>query len=1266
MKLFSPDNQPLNGFQVIEASAGCGKTYAICTLFTRLILERNLDAEEILTVTFTDAAAGELKTKIRNRIQDALKDSSNLNREQMYKLRTALACMDRVNISTIHGFCSRLLQEYAFDSGVSFDAELSANTDAIIDEIASDYFINYTANCNNSLFLEYIQYIGMTPKKMSGLLRKALGPGLIRIRPTICEAVNPSSLYRSAYLKAKDCLNLDRDYLEQLIVTHPSLSHKTYRRDYVHNWLDRLSAELSCSEPCLLTQWDLANRFSSSAIKDKTKEGKDPPSHDFFEAINELLQAYGLFDNLLLEFKLRFIEECRETFEKVKRDRELRTYDDMLKQVHSALFASGSEVFVSILREKFKAVLIDEFQDTDKVQYEIFERAFKYSNAPFFVIGDPKQSIYAFRGGDIYTYLQAVRAASENKFTLNTNYRSDPSMIRAVNTLFLNQTNPFLFEEICFTEVYHREGAEDLLAVPGSVGAIDFKFVSREEANVEEANYIPAYFFETNIPKAVAADIKKLLGQKDKNGNQITPSRIAVLVRTNKQAELFKGALNAASIAAVLLKDHSVFDTQEALNLHLLLRALNDPSNLSAITASLSSTLFGFTASDIQTIIEDSFELEKWTERFLFWRDLLNRWGLFRVFQEILSVEIDEPPCISGLGNSILKSPLPSSDECVKFDLSTSVTHHISLGERILSSNRGERIMTDYRHLCDLADRFIVQNGTAGTALIQWLEQRYQNAAAELSSLSEAELRLESESEAVEVLTMHKSKGLEFDIVYCPYLWKSGLSEIDDEALLYHSPEDDILTLDISGNILEQCRNQHLLEQEAESVRLTYVALTRAKHQCFVIMGAFNGLDNSSLGKMLFGELLKQEIPISDEEMIAKLKYWEDLSDEAIRISKLNIFSDEVETYKEELPADFLEVREFNVDIRHPLITSSFTSLTKGVEVEFETIEDEFENNNFPVTDNTGIRVPLESITNTEEKSLLNFCRGASAGIFLHTIFQNLDFETPKDETVVEALSDFGFDTEWKEPLFLDLRTILSKPLVAHDAVFSLSDISVDQRICEQTFLFPTTTEASLPNAISRLFTEYCQVCGRFYAEELGQLSLSSHSSYMRGFIDLVFEHRGKYYLADYKSNYLGAETENYNLEAIKTSMADHHYYLQYHLYATALHRRLTMSLKNYSYDLHFGGVFYLYLRGMTGKTKEPFGIFFDRPKQELIEGLSCLFKGQPILLPKQDTSNIPDKTQSVSYNTDSTQLTDRNRQLTLPGFFAPDTNEKNPGRGRK
>lgn len=464
-RLLDPHAVDLAGNVLIEASAGTGKTYTITTLVARLVAD-GYPLESILVVTFTEAAAAELKLRIRDRLASCLDRQSDDTLNGYFsaqpdpgliekRLRLALTSFDLVAVMTIHAFCLSVLRENAFESGTYFDMELLADSPGFLNQTVMDFF---GARINNldPLLLAWCQSEGITPDSFEREFRTVVARTGIRTLPETARFQDICGEYREVVRQMALVLARDQKAIEALVLNHPGLDKRSYSKRNVPAWLKKCREALdSAGEATLFNmteKGDAPYKFTRARLAEKTKKGL-PPDHEFFDLCENLLVLAGVLRENLVRIRLDFLGFYQKALSEHKKARSECFFDDLINDVWAALETSRGEALKQAVLDRYKACLIDEFQDTDPVQYRIFSRLFSRDEAlPFFMIGDPKQAIYAFRGGDIFAYLAARNQAS-GRFTLGVNYRSAPALVRAVNHLFLSTPNPFGFKEIPFLPV---------------------------------------------------------------------------------------------------------------------------------------------------------------------------------------------------------------------------------------------------------------------------------------------------------------------------------------------------------------------------------------------------------------------------------------------------------------------------------------------------------------------------------------------------------------------------------------------------------------------------------------------------------------------------------------------------------------------------------------------------------------------------------------------------------------------------------------------
>lgn len=1217
MKRLDPAAILLSGTQLIEASAGTGKTYTIATLFLRLVLS-GYRVEEILVVTFTEAATAELRDRLRRRLREALSvfQTGAGNEALMLlvstlpeterpaigrRLEAALSGFDEAAVMTIHGFCHRMLQAHAFESGVLFDAELLTDPSLVYEEIARDFWALEVYELPVA-WIRFLEEKRISPAELTRLLRLAARHSDRRILPDLAEACGDVTDYERLYSEARAIWLSERETLRSLLSTHDGVNRRSYTRPNLLRWFENVDMHFTDESPRWLPGDADLNRFTRSRLAEmaqKMKNSPAPPHHRFFDLCETLS---GFPEKWATAFKRRFINDAMKMLADRKKALGIVFFDDLIGGLDRALSGPGGPVLAERIRNRYRAVLIDEFQDTDQAQYRIFRSVYQGSAHPFFLIGDPKQSIYAFRGADIFAYLQAVTDAGQAPHSLETNWRSDPALIFAVNTLFDSHrvARPFGFREIGYTPVSPRAGATDRLRVNGEPdSALQFLFLNRTENRIGRNGLIKKEWIDEQLPAMVAGDILRLLsgnavlfGEADR---PLGPGDVAVLVRTNRQALRIQAALARIGIPCVVTSGESVFKSMEAFELLQVLSAIADPDDI-RISNALATDLFGLSATDMAALREGGAAWEAWLTRFRNWHRLWHEGGVSVLLQQVFSMKS------SGKAGRLLPGLLALTD--------------------------GERRVTNFQHLSELLHVAAVREHLGPAGLIRWFERQR----SEHQEATEAhELRLESDALAVQVVTIHKSKGLEYPVVYAPYLWDGKLRNADRAPAVCHDPEDRHRPLfDLGSERLALNLRQAAEEEMAENLRLLYVGLTRARHSCRVVWGAVNDFDTSALGYLLhhpggeagFAEVARHLKDLDDEAIGETLRSLVRAGDGAIGVRELKAGGNDLYAPPQtDIPR--LSCRKIHrIPERHWRI-ESFSNLVTDAALP-SSPEEEAGLDHDQRADRGRLESPImatDAGVKGSRIALADFSRGADAGTFFHSVYEKLDFTRDDpgetERVVFEQLEAHGFNQKtWQEIISSAVSQTLFCGLDAERKDLMLHRISNDQRFNELEFIFPVAnnTGKSKPGVTAKaLATAIGKHAGPAlppaYLKRLFQLRFPAIQGFLKGFIDMVFTFEGKWYLVDYKSNHLGDTYTDYGGEALSRQMADHHYFLQYHIYVVALHRYLRLRLPNYDYDTHFGAVYYLFIRGMSPDTGPDFGVFKDRPQKALIMALSELFE---------------------------------------------------------
>jgi exodeoxyribonuclease V beta subunit len=846
-----------------------------------------------------------------------------------------------------------------------------------------------------------------------------------------------------------------------------------------------------------------------------------------------------------------------------------------------------------VVRDRFRAALIDEFQDTDPVQYEIFGRVYGGTECPLFLIGDPKQSIYAFRGADVFSYMRAKRdAGSERTCTLGTNWRSDPSLIRAVNTLFGRVERPFLFEqdEIGFEPAAHPEERVDRLSGPGP--ALEILLHRREDGSVTPMDKPAAW---RDLPGLTAGQIATFLDE----GRTIAgvPERdlaagdVAVLVRTNQQALDVQAALRRRCIPSVLHSQASVLESEEARELGQVLGAVADPTNPGTLKAALSTSLFGLRGPELATMqVQDEAGWEAWIQGFQEWRELWSRRGFIQAFRRMLD-------------------------------------RHGVQG-RLLGLVDGERRLTNVLHLGEILHVASCGSRVGLEGLVQWFSNvRRESGGRQEVAEDERQIRLESDAQAVQIVTIHRSKGLQYPVVYCPYAWDGRLHPPAATApALFHARVggDHELRIDLGLADRQEVVARAVREEMAENLRVLYVAVTRAMHRCTLVWGGIRDAHTSALGTLLFqaagddpDAAAARLAGMSDADMVAGLEELSAASGSTIGWGDLTR-GEEVERGAAGRGASGLVEPRPLPRIEASWSVTSFSRMASSARAVSPPAAEGIDHDEAPAP----ATPPVEEPPPGDRVLLHDFPKGAGPGSFLHDVFEHLDFEQRDVQRlsghVGERLVRFGFDAgRWRDTVTAAVADVLATrlPALAGGAPLSLGQVPLTSRITEMEFTFPvagpgrTLSVPRLASALEGLTGEHVPAG---YHEQVSRLGFPDVRGFLRGFVDLVFEHEGRWYIVDYKSNHLGNAPGDYRQDRLAVAMAHHHYVLQYCLYAAALHRHLGRVVPGYGYETHFGGVYYLFLRGMSPGYPGGNGVYHHRPGPDLVEALCAALEAAP------------------------------------------------------
>lgn len=1186
-----PMTFPLHGARLIEASAGTGKTFTIAGLYLRLLLGHGsaetrhrvpLTVDQILVVTFTEAATAELRDRIRARIHDAriafargqssdpviqpLLNEFDDHKQAAEILLQAERQMDEAAVYTIHGFCQRMLTQNAFESGSRFNNEFVTDESHLKAQVVADYWRRNFYPLPFTVAGEIRQLWGSPSALLSDISNYLTGAPLSLSVPAMKGSLadlHTENLKKIDELKAQWRESQD-DFLT--LISDSDINKRSYTKKSLPTWLEAVNA-WAATETTGYDYPDKLEKFAQNVLLEKTPKGS-APQHAVFEAIETFLaNPISLKAPLLVHA----IEHCRVMLANAKNQKQWLSFDDLLTQLSASIDTDESELLAARIRTLYPVAMIDEFQDTDPLQYSIFSRI--YLNNPecgLFMIGDPKQAIYGFRGADIFTYIKARNQVSAH-YTLGTNWRSSADMVQAVNQVFALPDSPFIYDsDIPFLPVKYSPNAEKRIWTMGGQKqpALTYWLQEADDKPLPKGEYL------TRMAEATASQIQTILTQAQQgkaclvNGEKqkaVQAGDIAVLVRTGSEGRMIKQALAEQGIASVYLSNRdSVFTSSVAQDLQRLLQAVLTPENDRALRASLASELFALDAASLDALNNDEVVWENAVNEFKEYRKLWIQRGVLPMLRAVISKR--------HIAERLLEEGASSQGE------------------------NGERVLTDLMHIGELLQH-ASNELDSDHGLLRWLAQSISDAENGLGGSDDQIQRLESERNLVQIVTIHKSKGLEYDLVFLPFVF----SYREASEAKYYDAANDRTVLDITGN--DASMKQADKERLAEDLRLIYVALTRAVYACFIgaspLRNGRSTKEPTGVHRSAIGYLIQngQEGGINDLHQ-GLTKQQDELD--------CVVVADPPQKLEEKYVAPQEEVHDLSAkELQNPIDRNwritSYSGLVKQGSHHTEhdaTIEiTGFDIDSSEEQDEADLVEP--------ERSIFTFPRGARPGTFLHSLFEEIEFTQPatteeNTQIILGLMESEQLDEEWLPILQQLIDTVLATPLDGKSLL--LNQKAPSQRLVEMEFLLPI--EVLSAPALNRVIQRHDPLSAK-----AGDLGFQTVQGMLKGFIDLVFEHQGKYYVLDWKSNHLGDDVTSYHGEALKSAMAEHRYDLQYQIYALALHRFLRSRLANYQYEQHFGGVYYLFLRGMDGQSDH--GIFAAKPTLDFLQEMDCLIDGQ-------------------------------------------------------
>jgi exodeoxyribonuclease V beta subunit len=908
---------------------------------------------------------------------------------------------------------------------------------------------------------------------------------------------------------------------------------------------------------------------------------------------------------------------ARDELERRKRTLQVMGYDDLLTRLRAALSGPDGAQTAARLRARYDVVLVDEFQDTDTEQWEIMRLAFGGGDRALILIADPKQAIYAFRGADVYSYLEAARAAG-SRATLRTNWRSDQGLLDAYDALWTGAR--LGHEGIAYRQVEAAPANRSPRLHDAPDGTpLRLRLVTRRHLKLTPRGSAEVNSARAHVANDVAAEIVTLLSsdatleRRDEAGAElgrvpIAPGHLAVLVPTNKLAAVIRDALHAADVPAVINGAGSVFGSEPARDWLALLEALERPASAARAHAAAISAFLGWSAERLAAA--DEPEWERIHAQLHDWARVLRQGGVASLLELITRVQ--------------------------------------ELPRRILSERDGERRLTDLRHIGQLLHAEVQDAQLGITALTAWLRQRIAESRQDNAD-EERSRRLESDAAAVQVLTIHRSKGLEFPVVYAPFLWEPSYIKDGNEPVFFHDPDaGERRTIDVAlqGPEYMRHRQRFIDERRGEDLRLAYVALTRACHQAVVWWAGSYASRNSPLGRLLFsrdthGTIAAEGGRVPDDDaVLTRLR--ELAATVPGRISVEPVTPGLPSSWSEPLPAAAtLGTARFERTLDLGWQRTSYTGITAAAhEAGVSSEEEEPLLGDEPDGEGSAPAGEADGAAqhgSTAPLPLGAMPFGAEVGTFIHQLLERTDFAAADlgrelEDRIADVQRLRAVEVGDPEQVRDGIRTALQTPLGTLAGGRRLSDFARADRLDELGFELPLAGGeqphgwASL-GVIAALLRRHLgpddPLAG--YAERLGDPALRQQfRGYLTGSLDLVLRcPDDRFLVCDYKTNWLGGPDEplsvwHYRPAALRAEMLRRHYGLQALLYTVALHRYLRWRIPSYTPERRIGGVLYLFLRGMLGSEAPVdagagFGVFSWSPPPALVTALSdALDEGEP------------------------------------------------------
>lgn len=1206
------------GLHLIEASAGTGKTYTLSSLMVRIFLEKYLPSQVIAT-TFTRAAAAELKSRIRLRLvevleylepfrdvleQDiqvqALQQSDPLKQQVLQKFapRIAYACerlklvidqLDELFVGTLDSFSQKLLREFAFESGKIERTEITDDAKSYTRQLIHDVLREWIQTQPQQVIDALYSVGGLkSVDHFVGMVESSLNFSSAQFKLPAMPEIELAQLQQWQQQAKQIELNTLADYfqLDGMYYTH--INGASFRNNAFHKLFSESlpvllgaigSAEnVQVFDVYFADARDAVFKFLEKLENQKIFKKCPVDIAEGFYQHPTLLQLQSLFqslqrtqqafEQLQVYLKAYLCIEVKKRLPQVLQQKGETTFSQQIKTLSDALKGEQGQRFAVFVQARYPLILVDEFQDTNQDQDDmlanIWRHPQRYQKGCMIMVGDRKQAIYGFRGGDMLTFLNAyqdVMSKQGHEYKLIHNHRSVKELVEVVDVLFQRQID--FGEQVMYDPIQAGSRPHPALIENTQSNPAPLRWLQLQEGN-EQATQV-AWQIQTLLNQAY---LKQLYLEADV-ATAINEDDIAILSRSHRQLDEVQYVLERMGIRVNRPSKRSVFDSAIAKDVGALLTALLHPYDEAKLKRALLSRLFGFDLTRLLALEQSVEGLSYYIQQFDDIREMWLNQGFLSAWQRCLNQ--------FGIWQQLVAA----------------------------QSKDNERAVVNLRHLTDLLSQHSEQ--------VQGSHNLYHWYLKQLNSPSDREWELEhklSNEAGVQLMTIHQSKGLEFKIVFLLGANKAftevqkSLNFSTTEIQLPETGQTRIqrVVAVADKNFLQQAElDQHQQRALAEQNRLWYVALTRASHRVYAVFEPEKGDKNKHSGLAFWknqGDGFQHPYSMELSPILER--------PQAVQLQQAQ---QHVVVSAQPLPSQRFYARgktSFSYLAQHLKHKANRVDRMANIDVDFEQAEDELN------------LTEIETISGTQPIVWIKqyFPKGTLAGNFLHEIFEQIDFQQPS--TWVEEIRrrfKNTYQSLWLELLqqyqqhFPEqenaeqqlyqwiaewLHEVLQTPL---NQDFQLQQLDAGQYLSECPFYLALSDRVLAMQRVQQLFEEY--------GIEMPELLEAKSARYLNGSIDLVYFDGQRYHIADYKSNYLGAEQGDYQQAQIAESMSLSSYWLQAALYLVALHRYLMVKLQNYDMQQHLGGASYLYLRGMNGQAQQ--GYFYWKPEDEFILRLDAI-----------------------------------------------------------